>query len=52
MQWRPNEVHEIRRREIAVRFLYFLRDLGIKSADEPAVKEWLYYCYLLGELIK
>jgi hypothetical protein len=52
MQWRPNEVHEVRKKEIIVRLLYFLRDLGINSAHDVAVREWSAYCHILGELIK
>lgn len=41
---------EISKIEAKYRFLYFLRDLGIKSAHGPAVEEWQKYLYIQAEL--
>ncbi len=34
------------------KFLYLLRDLGIKSAHEPAVEAWQMYMYHVTEIAK
>lgn len=43
-------LHEIAKIEYKYRFLYFLRDLGIKSAHEPAVEVWKRFMFIQGAL--
>lgn len=43
-------LHEIAKLEYRFKFLYFLRDLGIKSAHEPAVAALQYYLDIQAEL--
>lgn len=43
-------LHEVAKMEYKYKFLYFLRDLGIKSAHDPAVKVWTAYAFIQGEL--
>lgn len=43
-------LHEVAKLEYKYKFLYFLRDLGIKSAKGPAVEVWKYYTYIQAEL--
>lgn len=45
------ELHEIRRLELIYRLLFFLRDLGIESAREPAVIVWTEYMHVVGALM-
>lgn len=48
----PNtkELHEITKIDLRYRFLYFLRDLGISSAHEPAVEAWKEHIFIVGAL--
>lgn len=48
----PNtkELHEITKIDLRYKFLYFLRDLGIRSAHEPAVATWKKYIDIVGSL--
>lgn len=43
-------VHELSRLECEYKFFYLLRDIGIKSAHEPAANAWLNYMFILGQL--
>jgi len=43
-------LHEIAKLELKFKLLFFLRDLGIKSADAPAVKVWEAYMHILSKL--
>ncbi len=43
-------LHEVAKLEYKFKLFFFLRDLGIKSAREPAVAVWKEYMYILGEL--
>lgn len=43
-------LHEIAKLEYQYKLLYFLRDLGIKSAQQPAIDAWTYYVYIMAEL--
>jgi hypothetical protein len=43
-------LHEIAKLEYQFRFLYFLRDLGIQSANIPAKKITLKYMVIQAEL--
>lgn len=43
-------LHEVAKLEYKYKFLYFLRDIGIKTANEPAVSVWKEYMYIQGEL--
>lgn len=46
----PPEAHEIAKLDAKVRFLYFLRDLGIKSACPIAVEQWTKFANVLAHL--
>jgi hypothetical protein len=43
-------LHEIAKLELQFRLLFFLRDLGIKSAHTPAKEVWEVYMNVLSEL--
>jgi hypothetical protein len=43
-------LHEVAKLEQKIKLLYFLRDLGIKSAYLPAQDVWNRYMFILGEL--
>lgn len=43
-------LHEVARLEYEYRFLFFLRDIGIESALEPAVESWRRYMFIQGQL--
>lgn len=44
-------LHEVRRLELTYRLLFFLRDLGIKSAFQPSIDAWTDYMHVTGQLI-
>jgi len=46
----PITVQEIERMERTMKFLYFLRDIGIDSSVEPAREAFTAYMELLAEL--
>lgn len=43
-------LHEVAKLEYKFKLMFFLRDLGIKSACEPADTIWKHYMHILGEL--
>jgi len=43
-------LHEIAKLELKFKLMFFLRDLGIKSARGPADVIWKHYMFILGEL--
>lgn len=43
-------LHEIAKIELKFKFLYFIRDIGIKSAHAPAVETWKRYMDLQAAL--
>jgi hypothetical protein len=45
------QLHELRKLELRYRLLFFLRDIGIKSAKAPAVKVWNHYMDATAQLI-
>ncbi len=45
--WEP---HEITKTDSKMKFFYFLRDLGIKSAQEPAQITWKRHIEILTHL--
>jgi len=45
------KIHEVRRLELIYKFLFFLRDLGIKSAVQPSIDVWTDYMHITGHLI-
>lgn len=50
MDPKTKELHEITKIDLRYKFLYFLRDLGIRSAHEPAVEAWKRHIYVVGAL--
>lgn len=42
--------HEIAKLESKYKFLYFLCDIGIKSAGSPATEAWVDYVFIQGQL--
>jgi hypothetical protein len=44
------KIHRLRKLEITFRFLYFLRDIGISSAHESAVKSWVDYACTVSKM--
>jgi hypothetical protein len=45
-----NNVHSLRKLELTFKFMYFLRDIGIKSAKDPASKLWAEYVNILSKI--
>ena len=43
---------ELYKLEVKYKFLYFLKDIGIKSAAEPAKEASSYYMWVIGEIAK
>lgn len=43
-------LHEVAKLEFKYKLLYFLRDIGIKSAHAPAVALWKEYLFIQSEL--
>lgn len=41
---------ELVKLEVTVRFLYFLKDIGIRSACDQAGQKWQYYVYIISEM--
>lgn len=50
MSKRETPPHEVARLEVLHKFLYFIRDMGIKTAHEPAVKAWQEYVIMQSHL--
>jgi len=46
----PYDKHELRSLEIRYRFMYLLRDIGIKSTNDIAVVSWLKYMECLEKI--
>jgi hypothetical protein len=45
----PGE-RELIKIEMSVKFMYFLRDIGIKAARDQAIKQWMHFVYLISEM--
>lgn len=51
MTYTSNETHEVRRLELTFKLMFFLRDLGIQSAMQPAIDSWTDYMHITGQLM-
>lgn len=43
--------HEIAKLEVTYKFLYMLRDLGIKNANLEAEEVWTAYMFLISQVM-
>lgn len=50
MDYVTPEVEAIEKMGAKIKFLYFMRDLGIKSAHPVAIREWVQYMMILSDI--